>query len=756
MLVHRSDKELNERSKFAGGFTMVEVLIVIALTIVLFFLLIRPLTDTLRYTKDAQLQAAAQDSARKTMEIMSREIGSAAYISDNASHPFNTVAGKDVPSANGVLVSNYSNFLDVQVPAVDTTGTPIPGGKVAHLYNAKIDLTMARHAQSTATNSTTLYDPTAGNEPIQFDTKPGTPNLVGEGGTRITATPLMLPVASNTSIIRYFIALKNPTVEYSDDRDHIFRPTHNNTYVLYRAQFNPYLLATPTTGTNPPQYLLFDTEPVTGKPFVDDPDFFRYVLASDVNWNDPAHATYGSGGATAHNSRVDLWQKIAKPIISAPEIDLLIMPHNSDRTLAYDAAGAFQGIAHYGADHDPVTGTEYPIEHSSITFLPGAISSDAAPATTADYQELGLAGGKNGDTSGIPYIPTIYQAIGQSWTRPYTVNLIPTQASGVTGGAVDYYYITQATTASTDMTPVDATHPVPIPVWSAGDVVEYHATSAAASPTTPVYNLTRGWLTDTTDQVIPASVNEDAGTINFSVPAVRGAGNLTQVKASNLDLTDRTWRYVPPSAAAPQKAAFPSANVLDLTQIDDDGKDPPLNNFQTPNNATGAIDGAKYLRYAFITPGSLRVYGPDMTPGANYSAGNGNPQPVLYQEVSANTEPKANQYVVDYYTSTVTFAPLDSLGLPAPTDPVTGNPLPYYWPSSVPFTAVYDYQSNIRPQDVTQKISSTNTGDPLGIKVTYHSREALNVNVGVRYIDSVGSSQTVVLSNTVKVGNLNR
>src|SRR5690349_4443530 len=94
----------------SSAFTMVEVLVVIAITITLMGWLVRPPIDTLRYTKDAQLAAAAQDSARKTLEIVSREVGSAAYVFDNSSYAFD---GTSV-SASGAPAEQFSNFLNIQ------------------------------------------------------------------------------------------------------------------------------------------------------------------------------------------------------------------------------------------------------------------------------------------------------------------------------------------------------------------------------------------------------------------------------------------------------------------------------------------------------------------------------------------------------------------------------------------------------------------------------------------------------------------
>lgn len=702
---------------------MVEVLIVIAITVILFGLLIRPLVDTLRYTKDAQLEAAAQDSARQTMEILSREIGSAAYVSDNATYAFQATNGNlEYSSTPGVQTAQYSNFLNIPVPSINpATGALTTTGALAHLYNAKLDLVMARHQ-----NSSTLTDPTAGGAPITITSK----SLAGGQGNYITSTPLTFPLAPDTTIVRYFVGLKNPDDPYSNSRDHVQSTGNNasdNTYVLYRVQCNP---ETKVQGSS--NYLLFPTNPTNGQPILDDPDFFRPVTTSDVNWLSPTHTTYSATDVALHNARYEQWKMIAKPIINAPEIDLLQLPHNYDRTIDYDSSsGEFPGIAHYGGDHDPVTGTDYPVEHVSVTFTPGAVSMDAAPSTTADYQERGIASGTNGLGPGMPYVPTVYQSEGQAWTRPYFVYLYPTSTNGQAIVNTYYYGITQALTTSGSVT--------------AGDVVEYYYAPNAAPEA--LYDLTTNHIvvTTTTPHIIPATINEDQGTITFSEPAVVGAGNANQTTPSAFN---RTWIYTPST----NTNAFIGTNVLDLTQNDDNNDVSPLNNYQTTSN--GVQNTGKYLDYAFIVPGSLRVYGPDMTAGPGtyadqqaYQAGSQSSgttttlQPVLYTEVSANTIPGPNQYQVNYLSGQITFMPFDQFTA---------------WPPGSQFQIIYDYQANMLPSTTTQAVSSSNPAYPFAVRVTYHSRDSIQASVGVRYIDSLGNAQDQLLSNAIQVGNINR
>ena len=70
------------------AFTLIELLVVIGITVILFSLLLRPLVESLRLTQSAQVQAAAQDAGRITLERLTRELGSAVFVYDNASHAF--------------------------------------------------------------------------------------------------------------------------------------------------------------------------------------------------------------------------------------------------------------------------------------------------------------------------------------------------------------------------------------------------------------------------------------------------------------------------------------------------------------------------------------------------------------------------------------------------------------------------------------------------------------------------------------------
>ena len=265
------------RAGGALGFTLVEILVVIGITAILFFLLLGPLINSFRLTQRAQMLAAAQDDARKTLEILTRELGSAAYVFDNNSHPFTQAT----PASNQYTQDQFSNFLDIDVP-IDPTSAgydPTKPTLPAHAYNAKLDFVLPRHNASGG-----VVDPTTG-EPVTL-----------QNGSAVS-TGLTFPLAPSTNMIRYFVGLRQPFKLNSNPLVPQPYATHgegsllarngNNTYIFYRVQFQPYNALDPNTGkpkanadgTTINENLLTPKLDSNAKaintPEFDDPDFFR-------------------------------------------------------------------------------------------------------------------------------------------------------------------------------------------------------------------------------------------------------------------------------------------------------------------------------------------------------------------------------------------------------------------------------------------------------------------------------------------------
>ena len=711
------------------AFTLIEILIVIALTAVLFALLIIPLVSALNYTRQAQLVTAAQDAARSTRERITRELSSAVFVFDGTSHPFQVPAGT-TPNPGD---DRYTNFLDLQI--LDKNATK---QVVAHAYNAKLDFVLPKLNDN---GGTATVDPTT-NDPIAY--------TQSQNGSAIISNPsLVFPLAAGTTMVRCFVGLKNPAISYNNTREGKTNGTSSdNTYILFRAQFLPYKYDT-SPGPNKPAVsantdlfavrpkLDANNAPVKDKfgniiyiPELDDPDFFRYVTTNDVNWLNDAHSPYTAAEVAAHNGRVDKWQQISKALIPGPNVDLLLLPHNADNTLAYETIGTTSGVctasvspvavncldvAHSGVAHDPVqtTGGYYPIVNTSVTFRPATVSGNATPGTTSDYNSSGVV---SFDQSGFTYIPTVYTATSQSWSLPFHVSLYPGN-TGAANASMYTYDTDQFAAAQTAVLPAGSGINL-----NPGDIIEYK--NDGVNPRAPVYNVTQGYpftydgtnytsVPKSGDLYVPMTVNPDAGTISFAAPSLPGG-------PTNRSL--RQWSYA--VAADPNN---PASSVVDLTQ-------PGFTDatLATPNTNLSPLT----VTNAHPVPGSVRVYGLDTVDGPN----KGNQ--ISYNEVSAAVNDVGQgQYAVDYTRNTLRLDPK-----------ATG-----------PIQVIYDYQANMTLTDNTKPFSfsqpsvTDNLYQPMQVKVDYQTRDLIDVNIGVRIYDvSTNRAQVIPTETKIKIGNSNR
>ena len=746
---------VRRQSKSRRAFTLIELLIVIGLTAVLFALLLVPLVSAINYTRQAQIVTAAQDAARITRERLTRELGSAMYVFDGTSHPFLVPAGTTPTQSD----DRYTNFLDLQVPTSNQSG-----GKylntVAHAYAAKLDFTLPR----TVDNSASVHDPTTTNTGVPNSGDPISYRQTDNGSAVVSDPAYIFPLAAGTTMIRYWIGLKDPTKPYNNTHEGKFNDSSDNTYILYRAQFQPYVI--PTGSTTPtPNTALFATRQkrdsagnlVTSGgnpvmiPELDDPDFFRFVNQNgslDINWLDDGHANYatqdaigaaGTAGSPAqHNNRVEAWRSIAKPVIPGPNIDLILLPHNTDNTLQYDAgsgtgacsATGCPGVPHTGLARDPVTGTYYPIVNTSVTFRAATVSGDAVPGTTTDYGAAGLPS-VSGE-SGYTYVPTYYTAANRSWTLPFHVSVYPGNYAALTT-ANQYYFDTQIA-SGTDTT-------APNPLYVAGDLMEFKNDNSGTPKL--VYNITRGYpLTSSggsttlggTDYV-PMTVNPDNGTISFGTPSLPNGPTDRNSRNWNYPLLDTT------SQTTINQGGVDTTGLIDLTKpvsaapaLTDSPLSPPAD---VPSNS-----GTTGVKNAHVIPGGIRVYGPDTTPGPNLG------QVVPYTEVNTTSDIVGDQYHMDYSANTVRVSP-DAVSLI--TNPPAGITV------SNKISVVYDYQANLTLSDPTKGFSADNPYLPMQVKVDYQTRDIIDVNIGVRLYDlSSGRAQVIPAQTKIKIGNSNR
>lgn len=225
-----------------NGFTLMEILVVVAITMILFGLLFWPMTKTFTLTRQARAMTEAQDAARLNLEKISRDVTEALYVYDNSIPILVPGPGQTTPTAN------------VEVPF------------------AKIDLVLPRMLMHCNDPNHPVDQPRdyERDDPSWPDEE-AWPPCPFDGSILVEARPIQ-PAQPSKRIVRYFIGLKDPSKPYSNGYlDPLAQAIDaDNMYVLYRAEFNPW------------DSTLLPVN-AAGRPDLDKPDFF-YDRAYSANW----------------------------------------------------------------------------------------------------------------------------------------------------------------------------------------------------------------------------------------------------------------------------------------------------------------------------------------------------------------------------------------------------------------------------------------------------------------------------------------
>ncbi len=204
----------------SGAFTLVELLVVMAITAILLGLIFGPMVQGFDLTNRARVQVQAQDTARQIIETLERDIADGVFIHDNSGQNVNFW----VPDPSGA-------------PGV----TPMPAIVMPTPF-ARLDLIPPARVndQNPALDPTVPIDPTTG-LPVEDER--------GE---------LAVPLAPGRVIHRYWLGLRdNATMadgifgtsgrpikpyvnHYENARNRNLSPADHNPFLLYRAVFTPY------------------------------------------------------------------------------------------------------------------------------------------------------------------------------------------------------------------------------------------------------------------------------------------------------------------------------------------------------------------------------------------------------------------------------------------------------------------------------------------------------------------------------------
>jgi prepilin-type N-terminal cleavage/methylation domain-containing protein len=240
-----------------SGFSLLEMLVVLAITAVLLGIIIVPMIQSFNFTRAAESLAEQQQRARILVDQIARDISNATAVGDNEGLNGETVV--DIPYGG--------------------TSIPMP------LFYSRID----------------VYKPAQGGQ-VSLDASSGAISITNSKNGHIDPTlkapngQTILPASQGATIVRYFVGLRHP-VQTDNHGNPIsgvyFNPygspltpltsansdNPENLFVLYRLEFQPYTLS--SGGALVPSTLFMPNPTNANEPYLNDPFFFTYDPVND-------------------------------------------------------------------------------------------------------------------------------------------------------------------------------------------------------------------------------------------------------------------------------------------------------------------------------------------------------------------------------------------------------------------------------------------------------------------------------------------
>jgi len=720
-------KQTSKRTKY--GFTLVELLVVIALTTVLFTLIFKPLFDSFNLTSRSGTQIETQQYARNITRDIDALLSSAVFVYDNANTPIN------------LWVTNQS-------------GTPQPAPTTFAMLEA---VTPARQ-----------FDQRPGSTPIDPTTNTPIYPVGNSAGSNFA-----LPLAPGRSLVRYFIGLidnrsvddtvsgKNTTGTPGTGAG-VFTPYSNrfetpfaawdNRFTLYRAEVAAYIPDPDDTTKYIPNLGLFHTKNGSGVITnaktdtieLHNSNFFydNSLAGGDGNpkwampgWND----TNGDG-------KVEIWENwkaVSNSVVSTVKVDLLTVDRDvNSRYIVYD----------------PTTGLPSGMG-TLISFEPAHVQNDPMVPGTVDN-----AGNESPNSAAVTFSPA-----HANWSNPFQVQVYrPIRQSGAAGEYLDTQADALQPDANGNLNYYQLIAPSKIVRVTVAPGNDPPQNLNALTDVGPRPDPTTGaWLN--TNPEYAFSLDPKTGLLNLGFSAGvlvhDAAGQPLPSRYSPVDINN--------GMTNPIGKRYLRLDVLLNTLWDGVALNPPsaispLQALGNPSRFDPSLP-RQYSRVRII-PGTERVYGPDQRQGLNYghriqytrvSAMAGvvglNEYKILYDDVR-NTGPAVNgtPITIDNPPANVRLGYIEFNSQPDTTDPTAPNSA--NGPNSLPLNKTDNTGAltlNADPVEVYYNFQMNNIRDV--VKGDYLTREQMSIKIDMRLYDPRSARpQSTRLVTKVNVRNLPR
>lgn len=361
----RTPSPLKLRRRARSGFSLTELLVVVAITVILMGLLLGPLAQTFNFTSRGRTMIAAQDNARTALQQISRELQDAMVVYDG-------------------LPLNLWHYSAYDFDPNDDPVRPFPADSAIPVAQpvsgAMVDLVLPKMRYFCTGFNHYLNTLETTRDGTQIDTRRIAIDECPRDGGPVELRPTD-PLQPEEVRVRYFVGLAQPTTDQTDptplpgsinDRTNphyqngfLFKNTasaSDNLYVLYRVEFNP--VVTTPEGALTRNWLLDRDVSYGGIPFragTPNPNFFY----------DTAFAPQ--------------WKSRAVAIVTAQDTDLVRLVRTATNNWAPEPA---------------------------VRFLPSAIANETLTpnSQSGTFEAIGL--------QGAPRPPTQYAADYGNWSGP--------------------------------------------------------------------------------------------------------------------------------------------------------------------------------------------------------------------------------------------------------------------------------------------------------------------------------------------------